>query len=78
MRDHEGRVSWEGWGSRGRAAVSCPGRTAGVVGTAGSWFAAGREIAGSSGRLAAAVLAGEGFAAVVVFAVGRCSDVAPL
>ena len=68
-------MSWEGWGSRGNAAVSCPGRTAAAA-TAGFWFAAGSEIAGSSGSLAAASLDVEGFAAVVVFAaVCRCSAV---
>ena len=71
-------MSWEGWGSRGRAAVSCPGKTAAAA-TVGFWLAAGSEIAGISVTLAAAVLAGEGFAAVVVFsAVGRCSAVAPV
>ena len=35
---------WEGWGSRGRGAVSCAGRTAAAA--AGSWSAAGRDVAG--------------------------------
>ena len=78
LKDYEGRVSWEGWGSRGRAAVFCPGKTAAAA-TDGFWFVAVRENAGSCGCLAAASLDVEVFAVVVVFAaVCRCSAVSPV